>query len=92
MTVQYRLFISNIPNCEPLREIEITGLDLLGRCQLRRKTKGSQEKAGIFTGLQHSRCIVMLQFCKEKEELIQEKRDKFEGKIKNNPNINLKLP
>ena len=51
----YRLFISHIPNWEPFREIQITEVDYLGRYQLGRKTEGSEEKAGIFTGLPHSR-------------------------------------
>ena len=35
------------PNCEPLRETEITEVDYLGRYQLGSKRKGSEEKAGI---------------------------------------------
>ena len=46
--MRYRLLISNVPNCKPLRETEITEVDYLGRCQLRSKSKGSEEKAGIY--------------------------------------------
>ena len=43
----YRLFILNITNCELLREIEIIEVDYLGRYHVGRKTKGSEEEAGI---------------------------------------------
>ena len=36
----------NIPNCKPLREIEITGVDYLGRYHFGRKTKGSEVEIG----------------------------------------------
>ena len=47
-SVRHRLFISNVPNCEPLRETEITEVDYLGRYQLGSKRNGSGEKACIY--------------------------------------------
>ena len=47
-SVRCRLLISNVPNCKPLRETEITEVDYLGRYQLGSKCKGSEEKAGIY--------------------------------------------
>ena len=61
----YRFFTSNIPNCEPFRKIEIAEVDYLGRYPLGKKTKGSQEKMGIFTGLPDSRCIFSTSVPKE---------------------------
>ena len=40
--------MSNIPDCKPLRETEITEVDWLGRYQLGSKSKGSEDKAGIY--------------------------------------------
>ena len=42
--VPCRLFISNIINCKPFRESEIAKVNYFGWYQLRRKTKGSEEK------------------------------------------------
>ena len=39
---------SNVPNCKPLRETEITEVDYVGRYQLGSKSKGLEEKAGIY--------------------------------------------
>ena len=62
----YRLFISNISNCEPFREIEIAEVDYLGRYQLGIKTKGSEEKMGVFTALPDSRCMFYTSVSKKK--------------------------
>ena len=64
--VPYRFFTSNIPNCEPFRKIEIAEVDYIGRYKLGRRTKGSEEKKGIFTGLPDSRCMFSISFPKEK--------------------------
>ena len=42
--VPCRLFISNIINCKPFKESEIAKVNYFGWYQLRRKTKGSEEK------------------------------------------------
>ena len=47
-SVPYRLLISNVPNCKPLRETEITEVDYLGPYQLGSESKGSEEMAGIY--------------------------------------------
>ena len=48
-SVRYRLSLtSNVPNCKPLRETEITEVDYLGRYLLGSKSKGLEEKAGIY--------------------------------------------
>ena len=60
--------MSNIPNCEPFRKIEIAEVDYLGRYQLGRKTKGSEDKRGIFKELPHSRCMFSTSGSKEKRE------------------------
>ena len=62
----YRLFISNILNCEPFRESEIAKVDYFGWYKLGRKTKGLEEKKGIFTLLPHSRCMFFTSVPKEK--------------------------
>ena len=54
----YRRSISNIPNCEPLREIKVAELGI--------KTKGSEEKMGVFTGLPDSRCMFYTSVSKER--------------------------
>ena len=47
--MRYRLSLtSNVPNCKPLRETEITEVDYLGRYQLGSKSKGLEGKAGIY--------------------------------------------
>ena len=40
----YRRSISNIPNCEPLREIKVAEVDCLGLYQLGIKLKGRNRK------------------------------------------------
>ena len=65
--VPYRLFISNIPNCELSRKIEVAEVDYIGRYKLGRKTRGSQEKMGIFLGLPDSRCMFSTSVPKEKK-------------------------
>ena len=56
--------ISQIGN--HLRKIEIAEVDYIGRYKLGRRTKGSEEKIGIFTGLPDSRCMFSISFPKEK--------------------------
>ena len=63
--MSYRLFISNILNCEPFRESETAKVDYFGWYQLGWKTKGSEEKMGIFTLLPHSRCMFSTSVPKE---------------------------
>ena len=46
--------------------MEIAEVDYLGRYPLGKKTKRSQEKMGIFTGLPDSRCIFSTSVPKEK--------------------------
>ena len=62
----YRLFISNILNCEPFRESEIEKVDYFGWYELGSKTKGSEENMAIFTLLPHSRCMFSTSVPKEK--------------------------
>ena len=64
--VSYRLFISNILNCEQFRESEIAKVDYFGWYQLGRKTKGLEEEMGIFTLLAHCRCMFSTSVPKEK--------------------------
>ena len=68
ISVRKSIAIFYIANCESLREIKVAEVDCLGLYQLGIKTKGSEEKMGVFTGLPDSRCMFYTSVSKERGE------------------------
>ena len=68
-SVRCRLLISNVPNCKPLRETEITEVDYLGRYQLGVNVKDRKRKqVYIFTGFPHSRWMFSISLPKKRDD------------------------